>query len=188
MDFKNLRFFQDHKKLRLKRQGPFKITEVLGPLTYRLQLPPQWKIHDVFHATLLTPYRATEAHGPNFAYPPPDSVEGEEQWEVEAITQHKKYGRKVKGKPQRYKFLVKWEGYPTSASSWEPEENLEGAQEILTKYKKLHKLRRIHIRRLHRIHIRTSLLAPIRPPTCPSPLTPSKTSSSSPPTPSKPLA
>ena len=79
LDSKNLRFFQDHKKLRLKRQGPFKITEVLGPLTYRLQLPPQWKIHDVFHATLLTPYRETEAHGPNFAYPLPDDIEGEEQ-------------------------------------------------------------------------------------------------------------
>ena len=34
LDSKNLRFFQDHKKLQLKQQGPFKITEVLGPLTY----------------------------------------------------------------------------------------------------------------------------------------------------------
>ena len=53
--------------------------------------------------------------------------------EVEAITQHKKYGRKVKGEPQRYKFLIKWEEYPTSISLWESEENLKSAQEILTK-------------------------------------------------------
>ena len=32
LDSKNLRFFQNHKKLQLKRQGPFEITEVLGPL------------------------------------------------------------------------------------------------------------------------------------------------------------
>ena len=89
--------------------------EVLGPFTYQLRLPPQWKIHDIFHATLLMPYHETEAHGPNFAYPPPDTIEGEEQWEVEAITHHKKYRRKVKGKPQCYKFLVKWKGCPTSA-------------------------------------------------------------------------
>ena len=41
LDSKNLQFFQDHKKLWLKWQGPYKITEVLGPLTYQLQLPPQ---------------------------------------------------------------------------------------------------------------------------------------------------
>ena len=80
---------------------------MLGPLTYQLQLPPQWKIHDIFHATLLTLYCETKAHGPNFVYPPPDTVEGEEQWIVEAIMQHKKYGRKVKGKLQHYKFLIK---------------------------------------------------------------------------------
>ena len=91
--------------------------EVLDPLTYQLQHFSQWKIHNVFHATLLTPYRETKAHGPNFAYPPSDNIEGKEQWKVETITQHKKYGRKVKGKLQRYKFLIKWEGYPTSASS-----------------------------------------------------------------------
>ena len=66
--------------------------------------------------------------------------------EVEVITQHKKYGRKVKGEPQHYKFLVKWEEYPTSVSLWELEENLKSAQEILTKYKKLHKLDHIHIK------------------------------------------
>ena len=81
--------------------------EVLGPLTYQFQLPPQWKIHNIFHTTLLTPYHKTKAHGPNFVYPPPDTVEGEEQWKVEAIMQHKKYGRKVKGKLQHYKFLIK---------------------------------------------------------------------------------
>ena len=96
LDSKNLQFFQDHKKLQLTRQGSFKITEVLGPLTYQLQLPPQWKIHDVFHTTLLMPYCETEAHGLNFAYPPSDMVEGEEQWKVKVITQHKKYKRKVK--------------------------------------------------------------------------------------------
>ena len=42
-----------HKKIRLKREGLFKIEEVLGPVTYRLKLPETWKIHNVFHAVLL---------------------------------------------------------------------------------------------------------------------------------------
>ena len=104
---------------------------------------------------------------------------------VEAITQHKKYGRKVKGEPQCYKFLVKWEEYPTSVSLWKPEENLKGTQEILTKYKKLHKLCCINTRHLHCIRIRTSQLAISLLPTCPTTL---KKSFSSSPTPLKFLA
>ena len=41
-----------HKKIRPKREGPFEIEEVLGPVTYRLKLPETWRIHNVFHAIL----------------------------------------------------------------------------------------------------------------------------------------
>ena len=53
------------RKLVPKCHGPFKIAQVLSPLVYRLHLPSTWKIHNVFHATLLSPYRQTEAHGPS---------------------------------------------------------------------------------------------------------------------------
>ena len=42
-----------HKKIGPKREGPFEIEEVLGPVTYRLKLPISWKIHNVFHVVLL---------------------------------------------------------------------------------------------------------------------------------------
>src|SRR5271156_2059761 len=45
-----------HKKMASKREGPFEIDEVLGPITYRLKLPKNWRIHNVFHAILLKPY------------------------------------------------------------------------------------------------------------------------------------
>ena len=41
------------KKIMPKCKGPFKIDEVLGPITYRPKLPVLWKIHNIFHATLL---------------------------------------------------------------------------------------------------------------------------------------
>jgi hypothetical protein len=43
-------------KLRLKRFGPFEITEQLSLVTYRLNLPPFWKLHNAFHAALLSSY------------------------------------------------------------------------------------------------------------------------------------
>jgi hypothetical protein len=56
-----------HKKMAPKREGPFKVEEVLGPVTYRLKLPTTWKIHNVFHAMLLKPYVETEVHGKKFS-------------------------------------------------------------------------------------------------------------------------
>ena len=66
------------------------MTEVLGPVTYCLQLPGTWRIHPMFHATLLSSYLETAVHGPNHTRPPPDLIEDKEQWEVEAIVGHKR--------------------------------------------------------------------------------------------------
>ena len=71
-----------------KREGPFSITEVLGPVTYRLHLPPPWRIHDVFHTTLLQSYKENEVYGKNFTETPPELIEGEEVYEVESILNH----------------------------------------------------------------------------------------------------
>ena len=130
LEAKNLRFITDNKKLAMKRHGPFKIIEVLGPLTYRLQLPASWKIHPVFHASLLTPYRSTEAYGPSYSEPPPDLVEGENEYEVEAILAHR-------GNGNRRRYLVRWKGYSSADDTWESERNLKNASEVLSAYKKL---------------------------------------------------
>ena len=57
LESKNLKLQYESKKFAPKWEGPFRISEVLGPLTYRLKLPEQWKIHPIFHATLLTPFK-----------------------------------------------------------------------------------------------------------------------------------
>ena len=43
-----------------KREGPFEIEDVLGPVTYQLKLPESWKIHKVFHV-LQTSFSLTHA-------------------------------------------------------------------------------------------------------------------------------
>jgi hypothetical protein len=77
-----------HKKMTPKREGLFKVEEVLGPVTYRLKLPTTWKIYNVFHVVLLKPYIKTEVHGENFSRPVPDILDGEEVYNMEMILKH----------------------------------------------------------------------------------------------------
>ena len=85
LEAKNLNVGGEYCKLRSLREGPFVIEQVMGPLTYKLRLPRQWKIHPVFHATLLSPYKETATHGPSFSMPPPDLINNKEEYEVETI-------------------------------------------------------------------------------------------------------
>uniref|UniRef100_A0A0W0G4X8 RNA-directed DNA polymerase n=1 Tax=Moniliophthora roreri TaxID=221103 RepID=A0A0W0G4X8_MONRR len=125
LEGKNLDFGYPSKKLSPKREGPFVIDKVMGPVTYRLKLPHQWKIHPVFHAALLKPYKETEAHGQNFLEPPPDIVEGHEEFEIEAIIGHKPLR-----KPRR--FLVSWKGFDSSHNEWKTKPQLEHAMDFQT--------------------------------------------------------
>ena len=130
LENRNLRLPFKSKKIAPKRLGPFKITEVLSPLSYRLDLPETWKIHNVFHATLLTEYTENDIHGPNPEPPLPDIIEGEEEYEIEGILNH----RTRKGQMEYY---VKWKDYDHEENSWETEAQLEPhALDILREYQK----------------------------------------------------
>jgi hypothetical protein len=92
LDRRNIKTFHPTAKLAPKCHSPFPIIRVLSPITYELRLPAQWKLHPVFHIDLLTPYRETEFHGANYDKPPPDLIDGEEEYEVERIVASRHFG------------------------------------------------------------------------------------------------
>src|SRR6266478_7599343 len=93
LDTSHLKLPHQKAKLTPKRLGPFKIIQEISPVAYRLELPPNWRINNVFHASLLTPYHETTAQGTNFTRPPPHLINGEEEYEVERIVTHRQFGR-----------------------------------------------------------------------------------------------
>jgi hypothetical protein len=84
----HLKFPHKATKLNPKRYGLFKIIKAISSVTYQLQLPASWKIHPVFYASLLSSYCKTPTHVSNFTWPPPDLIEGEEEYEVDQVHAH----------------------------------------------------------------------------------------------------
>ena len=104
-------------------------------MVFKLKLPEPWHVHNVFHASLLTPQVTTPKYGIPDVPPLPELVDGESEYEVENILQHKFIGWK-----KEIHYLVQWCGYSRAESTWEPEEHLRNASEVLEVYKSTHRL------------------------------------------------
>ena len=133
LEARNLKRNVINLKFATKREGPFKITKVLSSLSYQLEIPKSWKIHPVFYASLLIPYKENNIHSPNYPQPPPDLINGEEEYKVEWILKHQ-------GRPKHHQYLIRWKGYAADEDLWQNEANLGNASELLQEYKRRAKL------------------------------------------------
>ncbi len=103
---------------------------MVNDVAAELDLPAKLRIHNAFHVSLLRKYTPT-AHCK--AMPIPEIIEGELEYEVENILDHRTSRNGTT-------FLIKWQGYPMEDNTWEPEKNLTNCHEILHAYKVRHKL------------------------------------------------
>jgi hypothetical protein len=115
--------------------GPFEIIKKVNNVAFKLQLPDSLKIHPVFHSSLLKEYVPGRTTPP----PPPEMIDNEMEYEVEAILDHQDVPLKKKknrNKTTVYvrKYLVKWKGYDHSYNTWEPEDNCQNCPEALRAY------------------------------------------------------
>jgi len=109
---RNIRTRRPTKKLDHKNHGPFQVEKIVSPLAVRLTLPRRWKIHNVFHVSLLEPYQTSEhraAPDPSQVLREADDIEQSEEYDVEEIMSSVEHGR---GNNKRILYLVKWLDYP----------------------------------------------------------------------------
>jgi hypothetical protein len=99
----------------------------------------QWS----FHINLLTPYHKTITYGPNYQCPPPDLVDGEEEYSVENILDSWLFGRRC-----HLQYLVKWDGYPDSDNMWVDTDDVFADNKV-QEFKQLNPKKKTHIRTLH---------------------------------------
>ena len=119
-----------HPKLspKFKRRyvGPFPIVEEISPLAYRVELPPHWRSHDVFHVSKLKKYHAPDSDR-EVNSTEPESFEDEQQFEVEMILRER-------GTGSSKEYLVMWKGVDLLEAEWIPLAYLEGEKEKIEKF------------------------------------------------------
>ena len=123
----NIKHGEVRRKLLPKWIGPFEVVQVVGPVAYKLKMNPGWRIHPVFHVSLLEPYRADGRVQPP---PPPIEMEGVLEYEVDSILSYRFRGRRH----PRASYLVAWKGYGPEHNSWEPERYVVNAPEAVADY------------------------------------------------------
>ena len=124
---RHLRFKNCPAKLQRRFVGPFKVEEQISRVAYRLQLPAEWKIHPVFHSSLLKRWQESHWSCPVDTPAPEVEVEGEPQYLVEKIL---RWRRVKQGRRSTREFLVTWTGYPVDEAEWIPEQNFRDRAEL----------------------------------------------------------
>ena len=134
--FEKARLKKRHEKgkvveLSARYYGPFPITDKVNDLTFRLELPSSWRIHNAFHVSLLRPF----VGDPPAAFvqeDPPEVDETEELLQPEEIIHHSE--RQLKSGKLHRKFLVKFKNYTTLDAQWMNEDDLKDYPDILQGY------------------------------------------------------
>jgi hypothetical protein len=94
----------------------------------------------MFHIDLLTPYKETIMHGPNFTRPAPELIDGEEEYSIEKILDSRRFSRR-----RRLQYLVKWEGYPDADNMWVDKDDVF-AEDKVREFKASNPEAEVHIR------------------------------------------
>ncbi|KAG8503456.1 hypothetical protein CXB51_001429 [Gossypium anomalum] len=101
--------------------GPYEVIEKVGPVAYRLALPPELeKIHDVFHVSMLRRYRSDPSHVVSLTE---IELQPDMTYEEEPI---KILAREVKQLRNKNVALVKvlWQRHGIEEATWESEETM----------------------------------------------------------------
>ena len=140
LNAKNIRTKRPTKKLSPRLHGPFKVLEVKkGERAFKLEISPRWKIHPVFHVSLLEPYQASVREEREHPPREPEDIEGDLKWEVERIVKSEviTYTRRVGRRNRTFKelsYFVKWKECAEDENTWEPPEGLTNAQELVDRF------------------------------------------------------
>ena len=111
------------KKLSARYCGPYVIIKKINNQAYQLLLPPNVKVHNVFHVNLLKKYVPDANHILDDELPLITN-DGTLDIKPERILQ---YRTRILRNKIINEYLIKWTGYPEEDATWEREDSLVSA-------------------------------------------------------------
>ena len=127
--------------MKAKFFGLFRVLHPIGKQAYKLELPRKWKIHDVFHVSLLeqdtTRKGWVDKKVRQMEFDVGDDKSGE--YKVEVIWDSAVYARESElGHLSGLYYFVSWKGYPKEENTWEPALAIQHLRKLITSFHKDH--------------------------------------------------
>ena len=116
-----------YSKLAKKFYGPFRVLQRIGPVAYKLDLPPDSRIHPVFHCSLLRPYHPSQDTQTRPNPLPKDAEDHQPLISPLVILDTKWQGS---GDDKQLLVLVQWAGLLPEDTTWEPWTQLQAAYNL----------------------------------------------------------
>ena len=127
-----------NRKLEFKNFGSFLITDVIDSQLYRLKLSDRWRIHNVFHVSLLEKDSSKQGEISHQRLDDMKFDEGDaHDYAVAGIVNSAVFDDDD-GKAGGLYYLVHWEGCPDSEDMWEPYDEVSRLRRLLGKFYKDH--------------------------------------------------
>ena len=127
--------------LRRRYVGPFVVAQRISDVAYRLELPPNMRIHNVFYVSLLKPHHASPDRFASVREPVPTVDDDDDENsvilspEVDKILARRE--RVVPNGGVAVEFLVHWRDTPSSDDSWEELRNLPSCNRQLQEFQRV---------------------------------------------------
>ncbi|KAL2243376.1 UNVERIFIED_CONTAM: Transposon Tf2-11 polyprotein [Sesamum indicum] len=116
----------------LKYVGPLPVLRRIGTVAYKVELPPWWKIHNVFHVSQLKKYSVDkEDDTRNQSSRPQLELKKTKEKVAEAILDHRVTST---AKKDHTEYLVKWRGCSSKENTWERVTNLKAFLPLVEAY------------------------------------------------------
>ena len=128
-----------NRKLEAKFFGPFRVLHPVGKQAYKLELPKKWRVHDVFHVSLLEQDTTRKGRVSEEVPELNAGNEDSEEYKVEAILDSAVYANESKSGhlPGLY-YLVAWKGYSEEKNTWEPSSAVQHLKKLISSFHKNH--------------------------------------------------
>ena len=130
---------KQNRKLEAKVFGPFRVLHLVGKQAYKLELPRKWRIHDVFHVSLLEQDTTRKERVDKKVTELDFEFRNSKEYKVEAIRDSAVYAMESEsGHLLGLYYLVAWNSYPEEENTWEPVLAVQHLRKLISLFHKDH--------------------------------------------------